>query len=324
MTGPRIAVIGAGLSGLSAARRLKQSGYSVAVFDKGRGPGGRLCTRRSASGGFDHGAPYFQGESRVTKRWLAQGIIAQWRGRFGEVNGDGRIMSSTPVERWVGIPKMSTIGRWMAQGLDVHINSRIEKLGGVPGRWMLTDTQSRDFGPFELIVISCPGPQAAALLPADSTLYTLALSMTYSICWAAMLDFDTELDLDWDGLEFQTTPLSRAFRSNSKPERRSDERWVLHAQADWSKARQDHSPEAIGQALEQAFYPLAGRHASDVRVHRWLYAQSTQEQPQHAVIDRQYGLGLCGDGLTSGGVMDAVASGESMAELVIDTIRSNA
>ena len=322
MMGPRVAVIGAGLSGLSAAQRLKRSGCSVVVFDKSRGPGGRLCTRRSPSGGFDHGAPYFHADSTVIKPWLDHGIIAQWSGRFGVVNDDGSIDHLKPVQRWVGVPKMSTIGRWMARSLNVHLSSRIEKLSGEPGRWTLTDTESHVFGPFDLVVVSCPGPQAAALLPERCNLYPLAHQMTYSICWAAMLDFDTELDLEWDGLEFETGPLAKAFRSNSKPGRRSDERWVLHAQAEWSETHQDHSPEAIGHALEQAFHPFARRHAFDVRCHRWLYAQSTQDRPQQAVIDKQYRLGLCGDGLTGGGVMDAMASGEHMADLVIDAMHS--
>ena len=34
-------------------------GWAVTVFDKGRGPGGRLATRRADDLRFDHGAQYF-------------------------------------------------------------------------------------------------------------------------------------------------------------------------------------------------------------------------------------------------------------------------
>ncbi len=52
-------IIGAGVSGLIAARTLQASGVRVKVLDKGRGVGGRLATRRSGVGVFDHGAQFF-------------------------------------------------------------------------------------------------------------------------------------------------------------------------------------------------------------------------------------------------------------------------
>ena len=41
-----VAIIGAGLAGLSCAQALVQSGHQVHVFDKSRGPSGRMSTRR--------------------------------------------------------------------------------------------------------------------------------------------------------------------------------------------------------------------------------------------------------------------------------------
>ena len=52
-------IIGAGLSGLSAAQTLVRSGRSVLVVDKGRGVGGRLATRRIGDATLDHGAQFF-------------------------------------------------------------------------------------------------------------------------------------------------------------------------------------------------------------------------------------------------------------------------
>ena len=57
---PAVAVIGAGISGLFAARTLADRGLNVKVFDKGRGLGGRMSTRRvDGKSCFDHGAQYF-------------------------------------------------------------------------------------------------------------------------------------------------------------------------------------------------------------------------------------------------------------------------
>ncbi|HCP22242.1 MAG TPA: FAD-dependent oxidoreductase, partial [Marinobacter hydrocarbonoclasticus] len=54
-----IAVIGSGLAGLTAAILLGDSGHNVRVFEKSRGPGGRLASKRVANGSADIGAQYF-------------------------------------------------------------------------------------------------------------------------------------------------------------------------------------------------------------------------------------------------------------------------
>ncbi|MDP4994095.1 MAG: FAD-dependent oxidoreductase, partial [Burkholderiaceae bacterium] len=54
-----VAVIGAGMAGIACARTLAQAGWQVSVFEKSRGFGGRMSTRRSQFGDFDHGTQYF-------------------------------------------------------------------------------------------------------------------------------------------------------------------------------------------------------------------------------------------------------------------------
>ena len=46
----RVAVVGAGISGLICARTLLDHGLAVTVFEKSRGVGGRMATRRTAEG----------------------------------------------------------------------------------------------------------------------------------------------------------------------------------------------------------------------------------------------------------------------------------
>lgn len=58
-----VAIVGAGMAGLSCARALVEAGLKVAVFDKARGAGGRMATRRGELASFDHGAQYFTARS---------------------------------------------------------------------------------------------------------------------------------------------------------------------------------------------------------------------------------------------------------------------
>jgi renalase len=59
LLGQHFAIIGAGMAGIACARTLVQAGHQVTVFEKSRGYGGRMATRSSPFGTFDHGAQYF-------------------------------------------------------------------------------------------------------------------------------------------------------------------------------------------------------------------------------------------------------------------------
>ena len=57
----RVAILGSGISGSSAARRLAENGLKVTVFEGGFGAGGRTSTRITRDEHqyqFDHGGQY--------------------------------------------------------------------------------------------------------------------------------------------------------------------------------------------------------------------------------------------------------------------------
>ncbi len=75
-----IAIIGAGISAAAAAKILLAQGASVSVFEKARGPGGRLSSKRALAGSFDFGAQYFTARTEAFKHqvqlWLQTGVSA--------------------------------------------------------------------------------------------------------------------------------------------------------------------------------------------------------------------------------------------------------
>src|SRR5512137_2283747 len=112
MNRANIAVIGAGISGLACAHELARADARVTVFERSRGLGGRLGTRRQGNYAFDHGAQFVTARSRsfvkyveVAKRASA---VAQWKPRVLE---DDRSWAE-PIEEWhVGTPGMSAFVR---------------------------------------------------------------------------------------------------------------------------------------------------------------------------------------------------------------------
>jgi monoamine oxidase len=68
----KIVVIGAGISGLAAAKKLKQKGYNVIVLEADSKIGGRLKTNRTLGIAFDEGASWIHGTNGNPLTKIAQ------------------------------------------------------------------------------------------------------------------------------------------------------------------------------------------------------------------------------------------------------------
>ena len=183
-----IAIIGAGLSGLTLAAKLKQSlpGVDIQLFEKARGPGGRMSTRRAAQNGiefsFDHGAQFFTARSGAFREFLSpyinEGIVAPWQIDIEKENV------------FVGAPAMNAICKSLASGLNVRTGAQVQDLTRGPQGWIL-DIDSAQAGPFDLVVSSAPAPQTSILFE-DYFAYQNALAaIQYQPCFALMLCFAT-------------------------------------------------------------------------------------------------------------------------------------
>ena len=91
----RIVVIGSGIAGLTAARRLDELGHVVSVLDKGRRPGGRLATRILDGGALaGPGTQFFTVRSALFRArvagWLADGTVLEWCRGFSSLAANSR------------------------------------------------------------------------------------------------------------------------------------------------------------------------------------------------------------------------------------------
>ena len=146
-TPPRVAVVGAGISGLTAASHLARGGCAVTVYETGRGPGGRTSTRRAGPDGagwqFDHGAQYFAAKDpafrAIVEDWRAEGLVAEWTGVFGTLDATTgtfvREDGSETKERWVGTPSMNAVAKGLARrpGISLVTSRRVTSFEGGPG-----------------------------------------------------------------------------------------------------------------------------------------------------------------------------------------------
>ncbi|WP_237479006.1 NAD(P)/FAD-dependent oxidoreductase [Lichenibacterium dinghuense] len=307
----RIAIVGAGLAGLSCGARLAGAGHAVSLFDKGRGPGGRLSHRRAETplgeARFDHGAQYFTardpGFRRQVDAWVRDGLAAPW-----PAAGDDAL---------VGVPGMNAPAKALAAGLDVRCSARVERLTREGGAWRLAG-EGVDAGPFDAAVVAVPAEQAGALVRDHAPDFADAADATPAApCWTVMAAFPERL-ATLDDVVKRRGPVGWAARDSAKPGRSGPESWVVQAGPDWSREHLEEAPAAIVPKLLAALADAAGGPLPEpaaASAHRWRYARSGS-LGRDALWDAETRLGVCGDWLLGPRVECAWMSGFRLAGMI--------
>ncbi|QFU08117.1 Dehydrosqualene desaturase [Rhodobacteraceae bacterium THAF1] len=281
-----IAIIGAGMAGLTAAHVLARAGRTVTVFEKSRGTGGRLATRREDAGAFDHGAPMAQGDAAFDAAMESIGAERYGRG-------------------WRGNPGMSGLVKPLVAGLQIKGGCRIEAVSGAKGDWRLTDADGILHGPYKELIVAIPAPQAAALLrDADFSNVEMAAQWTLMATWPG-------IEVSVQSKPF--TAICHQDRITSKPGA-----LVAHADLDWSATHLEDDPETVKAALISALQTASGvaTQPSFATVHRWRYARTAR--PLGAPFLRSgSGAFLGGDWAFGPNAGDAWRSGSAMAQAVL-------
>ena len=326
-----IAVIGAGLAGLSCAQALLQAGHTVHVFDKARGPSGRMSTRRAEDDNgpwqCDHGAQYFTARDPAFRaevaRWQQAGVAALWDARLASFDGNAWSTPATPLERFVGTPRMTSPAAWLVQHLGepalAQWQTTVQRLDHTEGGWAITSAEHGLHSPrYSAVLLAVPAPQAVPLLaPVSPAGAAIAASARMRGSWAVMLRYASPVALPFEGAFINTGPLRWVARDSSKPGRTGQETWLLHASPEWSEAHIEDSAEAVTTALLAAFAALGGPAPLAATAHRWRYADTEPALTQGSWWDAQMRLGLCGDWLHGGKVEGAWLSGRALAQQVL-------
>jgi len=314
----KIAILGAGMAGCYLGQRLRALA-EVRLFDKARGPSGRLSTRRGGEFQFDHGAQFFTARSEEFLKYLApyvkSGLVQGWKPRLVTL-GSGRTFKRQWFEpHLVGVPGMSSWLKEVAAELDVQLHCTIVRAESLEGRWTLHDAQGRQHGPFELVISTLPAPQTAELL---APLATRLAGVRMAACYAWMLGFEQRPGPgNWEAALVQDSPLSWLAWNQSKPGRSPKPALVVHTSNEWAEGNLGRPEEEVQAEMSAALMACAGIDSSLAvfsQLHRWRFASTPVDLGAPYVLDLANGLAACGDWCLKGRLEGAFLSAFQLAE----------
>jgi len=321
----RIAVIGAGMAGLACAREIARADVAVTVFEKARGLGGRLATRRDANLVFDHGAQYLTARGQAFSRFVEAathaGAVAAWKPRIREDDRDW----DAPIDDWcVGVPGMSAAVRPLARHVELLTGIGVHELIIGQRGWELTTDAGTAPRVFDAVAVAVPAPQALTLLSPLGRTFQRVSEVRMAPCWTAMMSFDAPLDAGAEVRRWTSGPLTWAACDSSKPGRPDGPQcWVAHASPTWSREHLEADAQDVAQSLWREFSAAVGGALpapATLRAHRWRHAFVEQPLGSPCLVDEESAVGACGDWCVAPRVEAAFDSGRSLAHALLSIV----
>jgi predicted NAD/FAD-dependent oxidoreductase len=314
-----IVVVGAGISGLVAGRRLAAARHPVVVLERESSAGGRVATRDLAGGRFDTGAQFFTVRSRefgrLADQWLASGVAYEWCRGF-----DQPPAAPDGYPRYAGRGGMVALARDLASTLDVRFGAAVTAIHpeGVVSLDDHTDLRSR------AVVLTPPARQSIALLdrggvalPASARAALEAVVIEPALAVLARLEHPSAVPPP-GGVQLEDGAFS--FVADNQMKRVSTVPAVtLHATGHLSRQHWGEPDAALLARLLQLGKPWLGQEPIAAELVRWPYARPVVLDSRRCLaLDREWGpLIFAGDAFGEARIEGAARSGWAAAEVVL-------
>ncbi|MDD9979282.1 MAG: FAD-dependent oxidoreductase [Boseongicola sp.] len=292
----QIAIVGAGVAGLTAAILLTEAGHQPILFDKGRKIGGRLATRRTPAGLFDYGSP------EVPKSGPWSSLVREPR----LLPGHGLRQIFDRIDTRFGVQN----------GVEIAAISQ-DRSG-----WSLATSDNRSIGQFANVLITSPAPQAKNLLdPLGLSEFDDLASVQMVPVWTVLVAFDEHLDCP-DEVSAHSDVLAVRRMNGDGAAANHQDRWVIQFTPEFSTNHFDAEKDTIADSARNVLSEAAKVELPPptfLHTHRWRYAFAGKPLGRSFICSQEMGILAGGDWALGRTVEDAVKSGAAMAHAVLSS-----
>lgn len=301
---PHAIVVGAGIAGLIAARRLQKAGWTVRVLEKSKGLGGRMATRRFEKTPFDHGAQYFTMHSMFFRSLVEDlqdhGLAKGWCRGF--LNTDRQPILDG-YQRFYAPQGMNSIAKFIAEPLHIQTGALVTHLQQRANTWHL-QTEAGESFEAEALILSAPVPQSLSLLEKAEQFeltekqHTQLQALKYNPCIALMAILDGPSGLPEPGAIRIEDPMSPLLwiADNVQKGIAETPSVTIHGTPHFSRKHWKIPREEAGTLLWEAARPYLSANLISQQSHGWRFAQpQSVMESQSFLIESRVPLLLAGD-----------------------------
>ncbi|MEM7097904.1 MAG: NAD(P)-binding protein [Pseudomonadota bacterium] len=307
----RVGIIGAGIAGAWLANQLNQSGHDVVVFEKSRGLGGRMATRRLDDIAFDHGAQFFTARTDAFKTVVKahRDVVVDWQPKVVTLGDVTRPFKRDWFEpHYLCHPSMGELCRRLLKNISVESQFEVNRLEKIDSGWQAYN-QDGKATKLSWVISTAPAEQTQRLLPAAPL-----DDVAYSPCFALMGYLESPPN--FGAAVVKGRPVDWIAVSSTRPERKEKPGFVAHATPEWSLTNFEQDREVLTEQLTAAVSGLGLQLGSIAALHRWRYARVNVTHSESFWIDRTQQVAACGDWGVGPRVEDAFTSADQLfAEL---------
>ena len=313
-----ITIIGAGVAGLMCAQRLVESGLSVSIFDKSRGVGGRLASRRIENGVFNHGASEMADFRTNTD-------LPQFAKKILEKAVSENILISNG-STLTAYASMKTFTDHISRGIKIEKEAEIVSIKNQsPGiELLLKDTSAIQLNE-NILIFAIPQPQVLNLLQNKfSAISDLIKPAKMYASISGLFAFDQSISRNSPNSENENII---AHHENSRiGQDLLLDCWTVHSKKTYGQHWIDLDKDEIKDLLLNNLKELDLENFTKPVYsagHRWLYGFTEKSLNLDYIYNDHHNIGICGDWCRGDTVIDAVISGVSLAEKILPFILNN-